>query len=516
VLRFNLDGLQCHVDGPLEERRVLYEKLSIFDPGAKFKPEYRFGAWQGWVRLYDEVEQVFLSGMYQYAKRVLGESGVEVEVLGERLPAHVLPDGFEVPVDLFPGRPLWGHQRSAIQKALYHRGGVIKIPTAGGKTMVAAGMLKILDKPSVFCIHQVNLLRQTAQEFIELGLGGVGMIGDSDWDPNFFTVATIQTLNALLRRGEPRATEFLRSREVMVFDETHHLSAKSWQRVVWAADAPYRYGLSGTPFKEVGLKRFEDFLLLGLCGPVCYSVSSAYLISQGLIARPTIYMVYIGGPEVKGSAQQWAKLYRSAIVEHEARNRRALYYITKFSQLGQRVLVLVKEIRHGVSLLDELQRRGVEAAFLKGGDQVFHQARGEHFDGHLNAEEVLLGQGAQVRLEQDTIVDFQSKTLTDFKEGRIQTLIGSTVLDEGVDVPQVEVLINLSAGKSLQKTLQRLGRSLRRKPGDNRVCVLDFYDRQHGLMRSHSVQRKRQYAQEGHEVLAETELDQLIERLERA
>jgi superfamily II DNA or RNA helicase len=530
MLTFHLAGLLCHVEGPPDERQALYQRLAVFDQDrAKYDREYKYGVWDGWVRLYNPEDQIFLSGMYLLAIEKVEAVGISVQVTGERLPAESdTTKGTEVPPDLLPGRTLRDYQRRAIRKALFHRGGVLELPTASGKTLVSAGLIKVLNLPTVFCVHQKNLLRQTARAFEQYGLRGVGMIGDSIWEPNDITVATIQTLHASLRRYDDRAAKFLRSREVMLFDETHHLSAPSWRQVVEAADVPYRYGLSGTPFRSRDLKRYEDYLLLGLCGGVCCSVSPSTLISQGWIAKPTIYMVYISGPAVQGSGKKYTALYQAAIVEHEERNKRALAYATRFSRLGLRTLILVRAIKHGVYLLHELQRRGVRAAFLKGGDEVYVQKPGartalpwgvgsgaevveDAWDVEPDDDEYYI---AEVELEQDVIVGMDSKTLLDFQDGETPVLIGSTVMDEGVDMPEVEVLLNLSGGRSSVKTRQRLGRSMRPKKGDNRVTVLDFYDRQHDLTRRHSADRQREYRMDGHTVLREQDLDSMIEGLE--
>ena len=107
----------------------------------------------------------------------------------------------------------------------------------------------------------------------------------------------------------------------------------------------------------------------------------------------------------------------------------------------------------------------------------------------------------------DEVVDFTSKTVEDFRSGKYQVLIASPVLDEGIDLPEIEALVILSGGKSLIKIIQRLGRALRPKPGENEVFVVDFYDKHHPWLTSHSKKRYGEYTEEGHTVLHADDFD---------
>jgi superfamily II DNA or RNA helicase len=61
--------------------------------------------------------------------------------------------------------------------------------------------------------------------------------------------------------------------------------------------------------------------------------------------------------------------------------------------------------------------------------------------------------------------------LAQFRRGRIDALVAPRVLDEGVDVPDADVALVLSAFRTRRQLIQRLGRVLRRKP-DGAVATL--------------------------------------------
>jgi superfamily II DNA or RNA helicase len=59
---------------------------------------------------------------------------------------------------------------------------------------------------------------------------------------------------------------------------------------------------------------------------------------------------------------------------------------------------------------------------------------------------------------------------------KVTILIGSTIADEGLDVPALKVLILAGSGKSSTRAFQRVGRVLRLFKGRNKAYVYDFMD----------------------------------------
>ena len=82
--------------------------------------------------------------------------------------------------------------------------------------------------------------------------------------------------------------------------------------------------------------------------------------------------------------------------------------------------------------------------------------------------------------------------LKDLEEGKIQTLIGSTILDVGVDVPAVGMVILARGGKAEVALRQRIGRGLRRKKsGPNVAFVVDVNDQVNKHLMTHAAQRRQ-------------------------
>ncbi|WP_432520609.1 DEAD/DEAH box helicase family protein [Kineococcus sp. SYSU DK006] len=68
----------------------------------------------------------------------------------------------------------------------------------------------------------------------------------------------------------------------------------------------------------------------------------------------------------------------------------------------------------------------------------------------------------------------RTRTLWDFAEGRAGVLCAVDVLNEGVDVPDVNIVVFQRVTHSRRIFVQQLGRGLRLAPGKEKVIVLDF------------------------------------------
>jgi ERCC4-related helicase len=68
----------------------------------------------------------------------------------------------------------------------------------------------------------------------------------------------------------------------------------------------------------------------------------------------------------------------------------------------------------------------------------------------------------------------RNRLLWEFADGRIGILCAVDVLNEGVDVPDVNLVVFQRVTHSRRIFIQQLGRGLRLAPGKERVIVLDF------------------------------------------
>jgi superfamily II DNA or RNA helicase len=70
----------------------------------------------------------------------------------------------------------------------------------------------------------------------------------------------------------------------------------------------------------------------------------------------------------------------------------------------------------------------------------------------------------------------KSKRLRQFRKGEISVLTTYNMLNEGVDVPDVDILCYMRVTHARNIFLQQLGRGLRYKEGGRKLIVLDYVD----------------------------------------
>jgi len=407
-------------------------------------PRYRAGHWDGYISVMSGMN-AFPTGLLDYVVAGLVERGHIVEA------PRSLPHVPSIPVHntMLCGVTLRDYQMDAVMSLLANGRGVAKMATNAGKTEIMAAMLKVYDAKAVVVVHRKELMYQTADRF-ERRLGvPVGMIGDGVCQPAIITVAMVQTLYS-----RPELLDAFYDNVVLMADECHTVSSDQMLSVLNKLPGPYRFGFSGTPLKYTEL---ADMKLIGATGPVVVDVTNAELIDDGWSANPDIELHVVASVEDRLWSADYQTAYDEAIVHNDERNR---IIATRAKALSDKVvMILVTRIEHGALLQSAIPG----SIFVNGS----HPA------------------------------ELRQATLDQMRNGNVGVYIASPIFDEGVDVPGVNALILAGGGKSHIKLLQRIGRGMRKKPGDNRILIIDFIDDTNQYLLDHSDSRVEVYEKEG-------------------
>jgi len=481
------------------EDRWLDAILSIPVPGAKYSIAFQNGHWDGLKHLYKPAWGVFPTGLLPLLmsenrsrtrafeitlvdKRrppVLPRSG---QLSAERWERHLKRCGFE------PDLERCRYQVQGIETILnsyfgelqWPRG-IIQLPTGSGKTLLAAGFLWWMRIPrTVLLVNRLDLLLQTRDVFEKVLGRKVGVYGGGKQELRDVTVATVQTLGARLHptKGDPDLLAWVAGVEVLIVDECHKVSDNAYLQIMDKVPAYYRLGLSATPLKRGDA---GDAILVGSTGDVIFSLRAQDLSAAGLLATPLVEMLPIHSPVVdvtppKFQFNAWKRqsahgtyyrqVYKYGISENETRNMAIASRVADELSKKRPTMVLVKLIKHGHIIKECLASLGVDAEFLKGDDPVA----------------------------------YRRELVTKFKSGIIDVLIASTIFDEAVDIPNIQALVLAAGGASPIKAIQRVGRGMRAKGGENRLYVTDFLDLTHKLLKEHSLRRAEIYHAQGYEI----------------
>ena len=197
--------------------------------------------------------------------------------------------------------------------------------------------------------------------------------------------------------------------------------------------------------------------LYACTGEVLNRVSNDYLIQNGFSAKPRCILFKVTSPEL--GEMDYQEAYQFGIVENHERNQLIYDICEKETNSNNKVLILVEHLEHGEIIEDQLSL--LNKAFGK----VIHFTNGQ-----LSSE-------------------MREELLDKMRNGQLDVLISSNILDEGIDISGINAIIYARGMKSMRKILQGIGRGLRVKKDNSMLRFYDFIDDTHMTLLSHSMDR---------------------------
>lgn len=453
-MKITITNSLCHVsESQSYEEQVIWDSLAYEIPNLRIiqKKTGRHDL-PGLKSHYDKRKKFFLLGLLPLVAATLDERGIKYETI-KKQENTALPSGEHS----LKGIELYDFQEAAVQKFLEQKRGVLKLATGSGKTLAAKAITKALNVPTLFLTHRTNLLYQTAKRFenkLPEYKGKFGIIGDGEHSPNFITFATVQTVARRLKE-DPEFARLLTAYQLVIVDEAHKMSSDQFVDAVSACTgAYYRLGLTATPFMR-GDKN-EDYNLKGSIGDVIYEVTNSDLIVRGLLARPYVKFIEMTSNQPLTHLDNYKDVYLHGIVHNKVRNCKIVESVVKLKTTKPKILVIVYDVSHAKQLTEMIEEAGVRVDLCTG----------------------------------KTDAKTRQKSLDKLEKGKIDCIVASTIFDEGINVESLGSIVLAAGGKSIPSLYQRIGRSMRRKDGEENYCiVIDFIDRQHGILYNQSKQR---------------------------
>jgi len=434
--------------------------------------------------LFDEVENRFYTGLIPF----LETHGFKFEIEKDMAPTPQVPvKDIVVDEDILEGVQLRDYQVLAARKTLHFGRGVVQAPTGSGKTAMAASAIQhartygIADTfvaltPSVF------LMQQMANEFEKFGLGEVIRVGGKDKFPRLrkgrdIAVFVVNSAVNALQKNRNGAGDFLREADMLILEEAHHTKAMSWAKVASHCYAPLRLAFTATVHEDPEHWSYGDLVLLGLTGKIFYELRSKELRRRGYLADPLVTILKVKTGTIP--AWSWHNVYQKGIVGNKVRNSMIVSLASSIYEGGHKIMIFVGQKKHGHHLAKQLAWMGCETVFVHGGSTAhLYNTRGECSTKTWSVNDI----GHYVNSRERCI------------------LITTQVLDEGLDVPVINVLIMATGMEKYRRTVQRCGRGMRPKEGQNRVFIFDFYDENHRYLEKHSKYRMWTYREEEYEI----------------
>lgn len=516
------------VDASREVKLIVQAILNYKVQGAEHMQAFKSGGWNGQSSFLEFTKGRFPRGFVALVTARLKQVGYDVRHVKKPFPQ---PLGPEYPiVDEFPEEERYDYQRQVVTKLLTHGQIIAQIATGGGKSRIAKLCASKISRPTLFLTTRGVLMYQMAEGFATLGKD-VAILGDGNIRiSKEITCGMVQTISAWLEvttvpleldriansiitrekneiaklttrlkkaktpigviakqvaqltkeleakrpsdkevRNKAEAVferqtvrnrqmrEALKQFEFVILEEAHEVSGNSFYEIMrHCENAYYRLALTATPFMKDDEE--SNMRLMASAGHVAIKVSEETLINRGILAKPYFKYIKIADkPPKLFQSTPWQRAYELGIVEFELRNKHIVAEVLRAKKYGLSSLVLIQHTKHGEVLNEIMLKNGVRSDYIFGDDD--QKARKE--------------------------------CLRKLKDGELDVVIGSTILDVGVDAPAVGLIVLGGGGKAEVAVRQRIGRGLRaKKKGPNVAFIVDFADDFNNHLKAHYLARR--------------------------
>jgi len=281
--------------------------------------------------------------------------------------------------------------------------------------------------------------------------------------------------------------------EGILVHNCHHLSATSYKSIVSDFnDLDLLLGFSGTPLenRDDPYKSPKDAAIIGCLHSTIVKISPQYFIDLGVISEPNVFFIPYDFNKQKFFIKNYSKVYDRFIVNNFNRNTVATHIIRYCYPKNLSVLVSVTRISHGKEILKMLNMIE-DVVFSYGGNTNISLYSKELYLRYQN-------QIKEIKIDEETNQNYiyyndNFDLMKEVNEKRIRVLIGSSIFDEGRDIPSLDGIILLAGGSSHVKSVQRPARALTKNSTRNKSFIIDFEDLVHPYLKSHSNTRKKLY-----------------------
>lgn len=344
--------------------------------------------------------------------------------------------------------------------------GIAEVVTGGGKTIFAmlcmdAALRASIAKSVVVVVPTLALLDQwyvALREELGLAESDLALWSGKQRpaEPSLINVMVLNTARSEIERVGPVENSLL------VADECHRMSSPV-NATVLARPFGATLGISATPDDDYN-SRLDEVLVPHLGRIVFrYSLDDAY--SQGILAQFDLTNVHV---DLLADEQQEYSAWTRRIRLHLKRNPRSASGSDEALQvlLRRRAIVAAKaRLRVPVAVRMVEANKGARTI-------VFHEFKS---DAEAIVER-LRSRGNSTTIYHSGIASSMRRdNLRLFRRGQFDVLVTCRALDEGINIPEVQVAVIASATASSRQRLQRLGRVLRPAPGKDRASIYTLY-----------------------------------------
>jgi superfamily II DNA or RNA helicase len=344
------------------------------------------------------------------------------------------------------------YQNEAVQAMLNSiatGGGLVLSATGTGKSKIAAQCFSWLKCDCLFIVDTLDLLYQAQTEIQEwLSSKGydkeVGIVGNSKFNPQRITVATIQTLHKHARKKTVR--DWLRKIDVILIDEIHTQMARRNFKVIDIAEPQAVIGLTATMQLKRKPVRFKCY---AICGPLIFTFPIEKGVEAGVLSQGVVVQIPVEENNKKrrlvkaivDGEEEWRAVddYTHQVVDNVNCHNMIKDLVRTCLAEDLCVVVLVERIKH----LKTLAKRLKEYA-----PKLFYGA---------------------------IKVSDRKKQLKQFDKGKADLILANKVFTKGINLKRIDVVIDVAQRANKNDCIQKFGRAVRLHTEKAGVYFFDIF-----------------------------------------
>ena len=441
------------VDTERSTARAISDFFTFEVPGAKFMPAYRNRIWDGKIRLFSPATGELYLGLLPYLIKWLNDYGdeytVSEELKDEKQIDRPILDGFIRSLRLRSnGRTIKprDYQVDAVEHAIRTHRALLLSPTASGKSLiiyilVRYYMLLLQEKATdkiLILVPTTSLVEQMYSDFIDYGWQEEYMQKIySGHDKNVTKPVVISTWQSIYKFPKKYFEQF----GMVVGDEAHLFKSKSLTTIMTKLHlCKYRFGLTGT----LDGMQTHRLVLEGLFGSLNKVITTKELIDKKTLAEFKIKSLVLTYPE------------------HECK-------IVKDMNYQDEIDFIVTHPKRNEFIRDL-------ALTLKGNTLVLFQFVEKHGDVlYSQIKDATDRQVFYVFGGTDTTTREEIRAITEKEKDAIIVASYGT-FSTGINIRNLHNIVFSSPSKSRVRTLQSIGRGLRRSESKDAAILFDIAD----------------------------------------
>ena len=356
------------------------------------------------------------------------------------------------------------YQLDVVERALSLGRGTCVLGTGAGKTFTTAALIenfyrKAPDIDTFKClviVPDLGLVEQTYKEFIECGSTYKITRWTGSIDPDLTANVIIANTGVIQSRFDKN--DWIKYIDLLIVDECHRITATSkTAKLIKQIKTQNKFGFTGTLSENL----LNKWAVIGRLGPVIYEKNSYELRQEDHLVNVTVKVLTLKySKPLRYVTDNKYKEELDFIYDSHDRNN---FILKVCEKLSNNTLLLVNHIKHGEKL--------------------------EEYLANVTDKQVFFIRGEVEVDEREKIKQIMENS------SNVICIAISAIFSTGVNVKNLHNIIFAAGGKSFIRTVQSIGRGLRKHNTKNKLVILDICDDLvYGV--KHSAKRKQIYNKE--------------------